>query len=400
VDKFRTSDGKHSKLMILIMGTSKCYMFMRALILAIMAISVAMNAAFIAALVIKDCGVGNKKNPFTDATDTDDHVLVELEDTVKALGTGVDPVLGSECETTLQEEETFDVGETSKLSQYHWGQTVGNAKNLILPYGQASTSKFHSTKKKLDMLCYRVVKGFANGETFAKFLDDFWGNLFDLHGKLTEKGKIISMCPEQGNWTLPAVVELRRVAKSTGMGSNSTSYWAPCPLEELNAMTFLVQKCPSQQVAQQAFKSNDRGGYDEKLVGLAAEMAIFGDIFPSGEFSPNVVVDSDVLLLGKQPVPLGEYSTVLNRLQGILETAFLDPVHPISICECTETASTGWPDGSPRISAVAMLRRLRQVEAYIFDPRRATVNDKGKEDMKSVLNRYKLWLNKVAFEEY
>ena len=547
------------------MGTSKCYLLMRALILTVMAISVAMNVAFIVALVIKDCGfsefmripntflelvvllsfdfaiylafkqswpvrtlvdekiysqvllenghdyrVGNKKNHFTGATETDHHVLGELEDTIKAPGTGLDPVLGSACETTLleqvvvfdEEDETFDVGEASlsNLSQDLLGQTVGNeipiskdlyveptdsvschnsfflseneanARNLIPHCGQALTSKIHSTKDMLDMIDYLAVEGFANGEMFRnavstalsqqvaelisarrneknetlKFyneyacsmnygqvqepfydhgrftdiLDDFWGNLFDLHGKLTEKGKIIrldlligldveenikncpccldgtsgelcdrfnlinlsamktpslfriknSMCPEQGNCTLPAVVELRRcimdsflqkdhipfqddelsyfvmendqvkyevpiyekcyrVAKSIGTESNCTSDWAPCPLEELNAMTVLVKKCPSQQVDQQASKKNvyfsynelkglllnsfrgcilkileleksdwlfqHRDGYDEKLIDLAAEMVIFRDIHPSDKFSPNVVVDSD-----------------------------------------------------------------------------------------------------------
>lgn len=693
------------------MGTSKCYLLMRALILTVMAISVAMNVAFIVALVIKDCRfsefmripytflelvvllsfdfaiylafkqwpvrtlvdekiysqvllenghdyrVGNKKNPFTDATETDDHVLGELEDTIKAPGTGLDPVLGSACETTLleqvmvfdEEDETFDAGETSlsKLSQDHLGQTVGNeilisndlcieptdsvschnsfflseneanARNLIPHCGQALTSKIHSTKDMLDMIDYLAVEGFANGEVvrnavstalgqqvaelisarcneknetlkfyneyacsmnygqveepfydhglFTDILDNFWGNLFDLHGKLTEKGKIIrldlligldveenikncpccldgtsgelcdrfnlinlsamktpslfriknSMCPEQGNCTLPAVVELRRcimdsflqddhhipfqddelsyfvmendqvqyevpiyekcyrVAKSIGTESNCTSDWAPCPLEELNAMTVLVKKCPSQQVDQQASKTNvyfsynelkglllnsfrgcilkileleksdwlfqHRDGYDEKLIDLAAEMVIFRDIHPSDKFSPNVVVDSDgkmfnvctsvlgcgdacmwlpslvisfgvwcisrifeVMLLEKQPVMRGDYSMVLNRLQGILDAAFLKPVQPVPICPCTDTVPTvRLPQASQRTSAEAMLKKLMEVEAVIFGPKCYGRNcyAKQKEDLKIVLSRYKLWFSKVASQE-
>ncbi|CAN6232522.1 unnamed protein product [Urochloa humidicola] len=652
--------------------------FTRALILTIMAISFAMNAALIVALVIKDsrfaefktisttlvlfvllsCKIcsafklwpvrtsvdektysqalldnghdhrlGNKKNPFTDGTGISDHLLGESEEIIKAPGTGLDLVLGSECETTLpvqimnfsEKDETCDVRE--KIPQDHLGQTVGKeipiSKDLsVEPTGSISchSSKFHSTKNMLDMMDYLAVEGFASGEIvrndvsaalsqqvaeliaarrneknetlkfynqytssmnfrqvrepfsahqqFSGFLDVFWGNLFDLHGKLTEKGKIIrldlliglyveekiksypfcfdgtpggpcnplkpanlsimetppllrindSMCPEQGNCTLPAVVELRRcimdsflslqedpsllkydevsyfvmengqvqygvpiykkfsrVAKS--MGSNSISYWAPCPLEELNAMTVLVKKCPSQQVAQQASKTNvyfsynelkglllnsfrecimnisklrksdwlfqHRGGYDEKLVGLAAEMVIFRDIYPSGEFSPNAVVDSDgkmfnvcssvlgcgdscmwlpslvisfgvwcisrlfeVLLLEKQPVLLGEYSRVLNRLQGILDPAFLNPVQPVSICPCTNTVpSVRLPDGSQRISAEDLLMKLMQVEDYIFSPERASVYDQEKENLKVVLNRYKAWLYMVASQE-
>ncbi|RCV07392.1 hypothetical protein SETIT_1G240800v2 [Setaria italica] len=695
------------------MGTSKRYLLMTALILIIMVISVAMNAALIVALVIKDCGlaefvripntsfvqivlvallsfnfticlvfkllwsvrtsvdekidpqvllenghnhrVGQKKNPSTDATDINDHVLGELEDTIKAPGAGLDPVLGSECETTPEQimifnenDETFDVGETplSKISQEHLGQTVGKeipiskdlcvkptdpvschnsfppsehegiARSLILPSGQPSTSKVHSTKNMLDMIDYLAVEGFANGEIvrnavsdalsqqvaelistrrkeknetlrfcneyassvnfrqfrepfsahlqFADFLDVFWRNLFDLHGKLTEKGKIIrldlligldieekikscpccfdgtpeglcgpfnpvnlsimktpplfkinnSICPEQGNCTLPAVVHLRkcimdsflqedrsllesdevsyfvmendhiqyevpiykklhRIAKSIGMGSNSTSYRAPCPLEELSAMTVLVKKCSSQQVAQQASKTNvyfsynelkglllnsfracilnlsnlekadwlfqHRGGHDEKLVGLAAEMVIFRDICPIGAFSPNAVVDSDgkmfnvctsvlgcgdaciwlpsliisfgvwcisrifeVLLLEKQPVLLGEYSRVLNRLQGILVPAFLNPVPPVSICPCAKAVENSrLLDGSQRISAGAVLEKLIEVEARaaIFGPEHAGVHDKEKENLELVLNRYRAWLSKVVFGE-
>jgi hypothetical protein len=97
---------------------------------------------------------------------------------------------------------------------------------------------------------------------------------------------------------------------------------------------------------------DNRGGYDEKLVGLAAEMVIFGDIHPRGVFCPNAVVDPDgkifnlctstlgcgdgcmwlptllisfgvwcisrifeVLLSANQPLLFGKYSRVLNRLQ-------------------------------------------------------------------------------------
>ncbi|CAN6238704.1 unnamed protein product [Urochloa humidicola] len=580
-----------------------------------------------------DYRLGNKKNPFTDGTGISDHLLGESEETIEAPGTGLDPVLRCECETTLpvqimifdEKDDTFDVRETplSKISQDHLGQTIGKeipiSKDIYVePTDSISchSSKFHSTKNMLDMMDYLAVEGFASGEIvrndvssalrqqvaeliaarrneknetlkfynqytssmnfrlvgesfsahqqFSGFLDVFWGNLFDLCGKLTEKGKIIrldlligldveekiksypfcfdgtpggpcdplkpanlsimktppllrindSMRPEQGKCALPAIVELRRcimdsflllqedptllkydevsyfvmengqvqyevpiykkfsrVAESIGTGSNSTSYWPPCPLEELNAMTVLVKKCPSQQVAEQASKTNvyfsynelkglllnsfrecimnisklrksdwlfqHRGGYDEKLVGLAAEMVIFRDIYPSGEFSPNVVVDSDgkmfnvctsvlgcgdacmwlpslvisfgvwcisrifeVLLLEKQPVLLGEYSRVLNRLQGILDPAFLNPVQPVSICPCTNSVpNVRLPDGSQRISAEALLMKLMQVEAYIFSPECASIYDQEKENLKVVLNRYKIWLYMVASQE-
>lgn len=495
--------------------------------------------------------VGNKRNPLTD------HLLGELEDTIKTVGIGHDPVLDSECEITLQEQvmvfdeqdETFDIRETplSKTSKDHLGQTVGketpvsealhvdttdsvschdslflsehecNARNPILPSGQASTSESHSVNNMLDMIDYLAVEGFANGEVvrdavsaalsqqvaeliskrrneinntakfcneyassmkskvqvvfpshhqFADILDDFWGNLFDLHGKLTEKGNAIrldlligldveeiksclcyfdvlsgglcdplklnlgtmripplfrinnNMCPEHGNCTLPAVVAFRKRIMDSfltedpsllkdeevsyfAMDNDQVQYEAPInkklyrvaqsigmgiPVEELNKMEVLVQKCPSQQVAQHASKTNvyfsynelkglllnsfracilniseirkadwlfeNRGGYDEKLVGLAAEMVIFGDIHPSGVFCPNAVVDHDgkifnlctstlgcgdgcmwlptllisfgvwcisrifeVILSAKHPLLFGKYSRVLNRLQ-------------------------------------------------------------------------------------
>jgi hypothetical protein len=215
------------------------------------------------------------------------------------------------------------------------------------------------------------------------------------------------MCPEHGNCTLPAVVAFRKRIMDSfltedpsllkdeeisyfAMENDQVQYEFPIgmgsPLEELNTMEVLVQKCPSQQVAQQASKTNvyfsynelkgllltsfracilnvshikkadwlidNRGGYDEKLVGLAAEMVIFGDIHPSGVFCPNAVVDPDgkifnlctstlgcgdgcmwlptllisfgvwcisrifeVLLSANQPLLFGKYSRVLNRLQ-------------------------------------------------------------------------------------
>jgi hypothetical protein len=471
---------------------------MTALILIIMVISVAlaMNTALIVALAIKDCGfaefmripntsfvqivlvvilsfnfticlvfkllwyvrtsvhenidpqvllenghdhrVCQKKNPSTDATNINDHVLGELKDTIKVLGAGLDPI-AEIVRNAVSDASSQQVAELIPAEQFQ--------------------------------------EPFSAHLQFADFLDAFWGNLFDLHGKLTEKGKIIrldlligldieekfkscpccfngtpeglcdpfnlvnlsimktqplfkinnSICPEQGNCTLPAVVHLRKCimdsflqedssllksdevsyfvmenghvqyevpiykkvhsfAESIVMGSNSTSYRPPCPLEELSAMTVLVSKCPSQQVAQQASKTNvyfsynelkglllssfwaclrnlsdleqadwlfeHRGGHDEKLVGLAAEMVIFGDVRPIVAFSPNAVVDSDgkmfnvrtsvlgcgdaciwlpsliisfgvwcisrifeVLILEQQPVLLGEYSRVLNRLQ-------------------------------------------------------------------------------------
>ncbi|CAD6250217.1 unnamed protein product [Miscanthus lutarioriparius] len=642
------------------MGTSKCFLFMRILILTTMAISIAMNAAIIGALVTKrDCKfaelmrlpdiflvlfvllcfdfsiylafsllwpartsvdekicsqvllenghdykVGNKRNPLTD------HLLGELEDTTKMVGIGHDPVLDSECETTLQEQvmvfdqqdETFDIGETplSKTSKDHLGQSVVketpvsealhvdttdsvschdslflsehecNARNL-LPYGQASTSEFHSVKNILRMINDLAVEGFPNGEVvrdavssalsqqvaelisirrkeindtvrfcneyassmkskvrvvfpshhqFADILDDFWGNLFDLHGKFTEKGNAIrldlligldveeikscpcyfdvlpggnNMCPEHGNCTLSAVVAFRKRIMDSfltedpsllkdekvsyfTMENDQVQYEVPIgmgsPLEELNKMEVLVQKCPSLQVAQQASKTNvyfsynelkgllltsfracilniskikkadwlidNRGGYDEKLVGLAAEMVIFGDIHPSGVFCPNAVVDPDgkifnlctstlgcgdgcmwlptllisfgvwcisrifeVLLSAKQPLLFGKYSRVLNRLQGILDPAFLKPVQPVSICPCTKTVpgarSVRMADGK-RISVEAVLEMLMEVEATIFSAKHAVYGGEEK-DLKSVLNRYKLLLSKVASQE-
>lgn len=490
-----------------------------------------------------DYKVGNKRNPLTD------HLLGELEDTIETVGIGHDPVLDSECETILQEQvmvfdeqdKTFGIGEMpmalSKTSKDHLGQTVGketpvsealhvdttdsvscheslflsehewNARNPRPPYGQASTSEFHSVKNILEMMNYLAFEGFANGEVvrdtvsaalsqqvaelipirrnkinntvrfcneyasrmtpevrehhqFADILDDFWGNLFDLRGKLSEKGKAIrldlligmdveemksfpcyfdvlpgglcdplkvnlctmwtppllsnNICSEHGNCTLPAIVAFRRCimdsfltedpgllkdkkASYFAMKNDQVQYEDPIykmlgrvgigsPLEELNKMEVLVQKCPSQQVAQQASKTNvyfsynelkgllltsfracilkladtnkagwlfeNRGGYDEKLVGMISEMVIFGDIHPSGLFCPNAVVDPngkifnlctstlgcgegcmwlptllisfgvwcisrifEVLLSANQPLLFGKYSRILNRLQ-------------------------------------------------------------------------------------
>ncbi|KAL6633946.1 hypothetical protein ACP70R_026617 [Stipagrostis hirtigluma subsp. patula] len=273
------------------------------------------------------------------------------------------------------------------------------------------------------------------------------------------------MANGQVQYEVPIYENFQSVAKSICAVSNSTTCRVTYPLEELNTMAVLVQKCPSQQVAQQASPTNvffsynelkwillnslraciqniadlekadwliqHRGGYDEKVIGLASEMVIFRDIFPVGALSPNTVVDLDgrmfnictlnmgcedacmwqpsliisfgvwcisrifeVLLTVRQPVLLGKYSRVLSRLQGILDSAFLNPVERVSICQCAPRPSL--PDGSQDISAEAMLKKLMEVEATIYGPKCAWVRGKGKKDLNIVLERYKCRLSKAA----
>ncbi|KAL6899566.1 hypothetical protein ACP4OV_006224 [Aristida adscensionis] len=567
-----------------------------------------------------DYRVGNKKNQILHPTYTN-HVLDELEDNIKTMGSGLDKVLRSECETSSQDKvmavdkERFDTTEKplSKIYQDHLGQTIDkkasvsetvnvehtksfgchgsfflseqedNTSNLTLPYGQDPTSKVHSTNNTLGMINRLAVEGFANGELvrdavsialseevakwesarcnkinetlkfnnegassmcfgqaresffahfqFAEILDDFWGNLFDMHGKLTEKAKIIrldlligldvedniqrspchfdrtciglcdclfrtdnSICPQHGNCVLPKVVELRRNIMDTFLKENSSllrdekvyyfvisndqvqdealahenflgaaqpfgmvSNWVPCQLEELNPMAILVQKCPSQRVAQKASQTNvcfsynelkglllyslraciqdisyldksdwliqHKGGYDERLINVAFEMEIFGDISTEGGLSPYTIIDSDgrmfnictlvmgcgdsciwqpsllinfgvwcisrifeVLISVRQPMVLEKYSRVLNRLQGILDLAFLNPVKPVSKCKCAPRDWTG-----RRTSVEDVLKRMLEIKAATY-----YVHGEGKKNLKFVLKRYKRRLSKVA----
>ncbi|TVU29145.1 hypothetical protein EJB05_20699, partial [Eragrostis curvula] len=417
-----------------------------------------------------------------------------------------------------------------------------------------SAASTQELAKSVCMICNEIscnmksrqLQDFFNAHTkFSDILDEFWGNLFDLHGNLTENGKIIrldllvglhfkentqrfpclsyesgfcdhlkmvnyssferilpllrinnSMHLQEGHCTLPAVVELRNfimdsflkknpnllsdeklyfvmensdsASHSVGMFSNCTSYKDSCPLEELNTMAVLVQKCPSQQLAQKpsqiniCFSYNElkglllnsfcgciqsisnleksdllvqrRGGYDEKLIGLAAEMVIFRDVTPKGKFSPSAIIDSsgkmfnictsvlgcgdscmfqpcliisfgvwcicricELLPLVEEPVILVKYSRVLNRLQGILDSAFLNPVQPVSICPCTDSVpGFRLPDGCQRISVEAALKMLMEVEVAIYGQNCENVHGTGKENLKSVLKSYKCQLSKAS----
>jgi hypothetical protein len=59
------------------------------------------------------------------------------------------------------------------------------------------------------------------------------------------------------------------------------------------------------------------------------------------------------------------------------------------------------PDASQRTSAEAVLKKLMEVEAFIFGPKCYGMycREKEKEDLKMVLNRYKLWFSKVTSQE-
>ncbi|KAL6899565.1 hypothetical protein ACP4OV_006223 [Aristida adscensionis] len=473
-----------------LMGTTKCLMLMRALILTSLAIIISTNVVLIVALVIgdswlakimgppntvlewfelivfdviiyfaikllwlqrgtvdeeicsqvqletsHDCGVSDQKDQIIEATYTN-HVLNELEDNIKSLGTSLDQVLGFECETNLQEKvvlvnkDILDIGEkhVSKVFQDHLGQTVdeetsvsealhvehtesiachdssllsehgAHVRNLTLPYGQTPTSKFPSTKNMVDMINHHAVEGFGNGELvrpdvfaelsqqaakcastrcneiidtgskmqfgqdrehfsahfqFANILDEFWGNLFELHGKLTEKGKIIRLdlligldvqdsiqsypcCFDRtpvgpcdplkkvnfiinnGNCILSDVVGLRRSIMDSFLKEN------PSLLNDKKVSYFVIGNDQVQdellihenfygatQLFDMACIQNisyldkadwliqHRGGYNERLFNVASEMEIFGDIsrYAKGVLSPYTIIDSNGRML-------------------------------------------------------------------------------------------------------
>ncbi|TVU29523.1 hypothetical protein EJB05_21093, partial [Eragrostis curvula] len=528
-------------------------MLMMVLLLTTLAIAISMSAAIIAVVIIKkDC-------TFVDLMVLENIILVlfvllSLAFTIycvfELLWSARNTIDEKPCSQVLLEDIHELEGFASK-------EVVGNDVSTAFLQELTKLVCVRCNEISCDMKLRQLQAFFPEHAKFSDILDDFWGNLFDLHGNLTENGKMIrldlllglhvgenaqsfpcffdesglcdhlkmetycstermlslfrindSMCPQQGHSTLHAIVDLRKIimdsflkenpsllrdekshlvmqndqvqheilqyenfnsaTQSVGMLSNSSSYQDSCPLEELTTVAILVSKCPSEQLAQQpsqtqiCFSYNElkglllnsfrgciqnisnlekadllierRGGYDEKLTALAAEMVIFLDVAPKGKFSPSAIVDSsgkmfnicssvlgcgdscmfqpclvisfgvwcisricELLPLVEEPMLLEKYSRVLNRLQGILESAFLNPVHPVAICPCTNSVpGFRMPDGKERISVEAALKMLMEVEAAIYGQNREKVHGTGEKNLKSVLQQYKRRLSKAS----
>ncbi|KAG1353927.1 protein ETHYLENE-INSENSITIVE 2 [Cocos nucifera] len=188
------------------------------------------------------------------------------------------------------------------------------------------------------------------------------------------------------------------------------------------------------------------GGYDEKLIGLVAAAesylwkegtSLLNQVRCSEEEDMNDVISSvpncgdhctwqsglvisfgvwcicrilELLLVEGRPELWGKYTYILNRLQGILDPAFLNPRDPLNPCQCIdhlEMHTSGFEQtkeslvGTPCTTASSVLRMIKEVEGVISrrKGRSGTAAGdiafpRGKENLASVLKRYKRRLSK------
>ncbi|KAK1283103.1 Ethylene-insensitive protein 2 [Acorus calamus] len=116
----------------------------------------------------------------------------------------------------------------------------------------------------------------------------------------------------------------------------------------------------------------------------------------------------ELSLMESRPELWGKYTYVLNRLQGIRDSAFSKPRTLVSPCSCldipSEEALSGKPErGGQPTTARMLLNLIKEVEVAVASRkgRRGTAAGdvafpKGKENLLSVLKRYKHELNKSA----
>ncbi|KAK1321829.1 Ethylene-insensitive protein 2 [Acorus calamus] len=116
----------------------------------------------------------------------------------------------------------------------------------------------------------------------------------------------------------------------------------------------------------------------------------------------------ELSLMESRPELWGKYTYVLNRLQGIRDSAFSKPRTLVSPCSClgipSREALHGKPErGGQPTTARMLLNLIKEVEVAVASRkgRRGTAAGdvafpKGKENLLSVLKRYKHELNKSA----
>ncbi|XP_008791573.3 protein ETHYLENE-INSENSITIVE 2-like isoform X2 [Phoenix dactylifera] len=119
-----------------------------------------------------------------------------------------------------------------------------------------------------------------------------------------------------------------------------------------------------------------------------------------------------LLLMESRPELWGKYTYVLNRLQGILDPAFLNPRDPLKPCQCIDhldMRTSGLEHikeslgGTRCTTASSVLQMIKEVEGAISrrKGRSGTAAGgiafpKGKENLASVLKRYKRCLSKKS----
>ncbi|KAL6637668.1 hypothetical protein ACP70R_025240 [Stipagrostis hirtigluma subsp. patula] len=105
----------------------------------------------------------------------------------------------------------------------------------------------------------------------------------------------------------------------------------------------------------------------------------------------------DLSLVESRPELWGKYTYVLNRLQGILDPAFSKPRKPVSSCACLEKAGpAAKPIPGTFTTAAMVLEAIKGVEQAVSGRKGRSGTaagdvafPKGKENLSSVLKRYK-----------
>lgn len=227
--------------------------------------------------------------------------------------------------------------------------------------------------------------------------------------------------------------ELNRSEVNTGGGSSSAmeddfSSYRECEAELLESLRFCIMKLLKLEGSAWLFSQN--GGCDENLIDriseaerVSLEETSDGRDASSTRRAPNCGDDCvwgaslvvsfgvwcihrvlDLSRVESRPELWGKYTYVLNRLQGIIEPAFSKPRKPPTACACLPKAGpAGTPIPGSFTTAAMILETIKGVEQAVSGRRGRSGTaagdvafPKGKENLASVLKRYKRRLSSMA----
>ncbi|ONK70701.1 uncharacterized protein A4U43_C04F630 [Asparagus officinalis] len=380
-----------------------------------------------------------------------------------------------------EDDQLISSSEPQDLSHISESKISGSNKSMIIGSGKEAASEFGRGSKR----------------QLAAILDEFWGLLFDYHGKLTKEAKSIRAailvgleCEPRPSCELETESKLKLKSKEAvslavvdGSESNNClilsreTFWSKnnsvpsvnfvevdkniyCPHETLTwggkiihstsgapkkfltygeserlvlqSLRLCIRKLLRLNSSGWLFSQN--GGLDEELIDYLAmsegllhkdesleeqeELIVF---LPSISYcgkgciwQASLVVSFGVwcirrilelLLTESRPEIWGKYTYVLNRLQGIIDPVFCKPRKIQSPCKCLEACSYDRESsGTLKItSRSCVLELVKGAEAYVSARRgragTAAANiafPKGKENIISVLKRYKHRLSKIS----
>ncbi|RLN15510.1 ethylene-insensitive protein 2-like isoform X1 [Panicum miliaceum] len=226
-------------------------------------------------------------------------------------------------------------------------------------------------------------------------------------------------------------VELNKREMNTSRGSSSATKdnfsYAACEAELLSSLRFCIMKLLKLEGSGWIFSQN--GGCDENLIDQLSEAERVSREKTSDERDANAVCRVpncgddcvwraslvvsfgvwcihrvlDLSRVESRPELWGKYTYVLNRLQGTIEPAFSKPRRPLMGCAClANTGVVGKPIPGSFTTAAAILEVIKGVEQAVSarKGRSGTAAGdvafpKGKENLASVLKRYKRRLSKT-----